>query len=53
MTDYTSQLLTIIELLGSINDYLIYSVHLSFLVVVVTGVILTLVLFYKMLKRFM
>lgn len=48
--DYTEQIL--LELVR-MNEQISFMIHLSYIVVVITGVILTLMLFYKMLKRFM
>lgn len=46
MIDYTDYLI-------AIDEKLSYIINLSYLMVVTAGVILTLVLFYKLLKRFM
>jgi hypothetical protein len=52
MIDYTGQLVTIIDILTDINSHLSYIAHLSFLVVLVTGTIFTLMLFYSLLRKF-
>lgn len=53
MIDYTEQINLIIGLLGGMDEKLSYLINMIFFTVVVTGVIITLMLFYTMVKKYM